>query len=93
MFTRSLVAACLRGFEQRCGGEQFEPPLFSRALDCGVKVQLLCQLGQFLVKADQGPTTLAAGEVECIGKVHPLAMPSQRSPNQLFLLQVKVTNG
>ena len=76
-----------------CWLRWIEPPLFSRALDCGLKVQLFCQLGQFLVKADQGPTTLAAGEVECIGKVHPLAVPSQRSPNQLFLLQVKVTNG
>jgi hypothetical protein len=64
-----------------------------RGLESWLKVQVASHLGQFWVKADQRPTALTAGEMECSSKVHPLPMPFQGSHHLLFLLQMEMAHG
>jgi hypothetical protein len=42
------------------------------------------------IEADQGFATLAAREMERIGKVQTLPVPFQGSPHQVFLFQMEM---
>jgi hypothetical protein len=63
------------------------------ALHWWLKLQLLSDLCQLPIKADQCSTALTPGQVKGIGKIHALSVPGQGLPHQIGLLEMEMANG